>query len=49
MMKKIIFICAIMLNYITFSQTVVTKNLGDYSTLKVYNGIELELVKSNEQ
>jgi hypothetical protein len=38
-----------MLNYITFSQTVVTKNLGDYSTLKVYNGIELELVKSNEQ
>ncbi|ARV15757.1 head GIN domain-containing protein [Polaribacter sp. SA4-12] len=48
-MKKIIFICAIMLSYITFSQTVVTKNLGDYTTLKVYNGIEVELVKSEEQ
>ena len=49
MMKKIIFICAIMLSSITFSQTVVTKNLGDYSILKVYNGIEVELVKSDEQ
>ena len=49
MMKKIIFICALMLSYITFSQTVVTKNLGDYSILKVYNGIEVELVKSEEQ
>ena len=48
-MKKIIFICAIMLSSITFSQTVVTKNLGDYSILKVYNGIEVELVKSDEQ
>ena len=49
MMKKIIFICAIMLSSITFSQTVVTKNLGDYSILKVYNGIEVELIKSDEQ
>ena len=49
MMKKIIFICALMLSYLTFSQTVVTKNLGDYSILKVYNGIEVELVKSDEQ
>ena len=48
-MKKIIFICALMLSYITFSQTVVTKNLGDYSILKVYNGIEVELIKSADQ
>ena len=30
------------------SQTTVTKNLGDYKILKVYNGIELELIKSTE-
>lgn len=30
------------------SQTKVTKNLGDFSVLKVYNGIELELIKSTE-
>ena len=48
-MKKIIFICAVMLSYITFSQTVVTKNPGDYTTLKVFNGIEVELVKSLDQ
>ena len=49
MIKKIIFISAIMLSHLTFSQTVVTKNLGDYTTLKVYNGIEVELIKSAEQ
>ena len=27
---------------------VITKKLGDYSTLKVYNGIEVELIKSKE-
>ncbi|QVY64515.1 head GIN domain-containing protein [Polaribacter sp. Q13] len=48
-MKKIIFICALMLSYITIAQTMVTKNLGDYSELKVYNGIELELIKSADQ
>ena len=30
------------------AQTKVTKNLGDFTTLKVYNGIELELIKSTE-
>jgi hypothetical protein len=28
------------------AQSTVTKNLGDYTILKVYNGIELELIKS---
>ena len=49
MMKKIICICAILLSYVTLSQTTVTKNLGDYSILKVYNGIEVELIKSEAQ
>jgi len=31
------------------AQTAITKNLGDFSILKVYNGIHIELIKSNEQ
>ena len=49
MMKKIVFICVVMLSYITTAQTTVTNNLGDFTTLKVYNGIEIELIKSDEQ
>ena len=48
-MKNLLFICALMLSYITFSQSIVSKNLGDFTTLKVYNGIEVELIKSEEQ
>lgn len=32
-----------------FSQTTITKQLGEFDKLKVYNGIELELIKSEEQ
>lgn len=31
------------------SQTTITKQLGEFDKLKVYNGIELELIKSDEQ
>lgn len=31
------------------SQSAVSQNLGDFTTLKVFNGIEVELIKSNEQ
>ena len=48
-MKNLLFICALMLSFITFSQSIVSKNLGDFTTLKVYNGIEVELIKSEEQ
>lgn len=34
---------------IASAQTTITKRLGDFSELKVYNGIEVELIKSNEQ
>ena len=49
MMKKIIFICVLLMSFSFVAQTTVTKNLGDFSILKVYNGIELELIKSTEQ
>lgn len=49
MMKKILFICALIVTISSISQTKVTKNLGDFTILKVYNGIELELIKSTEQ
>ncbi len=31
------------------SQSTVSQNLGDFTTLKVFNGIEVELIKSNKQ
>jgi|TARA_B110000211_G_scaffold121104_1_gene139889 hypothetical protein len=48
-MNKIIFICALFISLITAAQTAVTKNLGDFNIIKVYNGIEVELIKSTEQ
>ncbi|MGB1284405.1 MAG: head GIN domain-containing protein [Polaribacter sp.] len=48
-MKKIIYISAFILAIATSAQSTITKKLGDYSTLKVYNGIEVELIKSDEQ
>ena len=49
MMKKIILICVLLITLSFTAQSKVTKNLGDFTTLKVYNGIELELIKSTEQ
>lgn len=34
---------------IASAQTKISTNLGDFSTLKVYNGIEVEIIKSDEQ
>jgi hypothetical protein len=48
-MKNKIFICALFVTIITSAQTRVTKNLGDFNIVKVYNGIEVELIKSAEQ
>ena len=47
-MKRIVFICVLLMQFSIAAQSLVTKNLGDFSTLKVYNGIELELIQSNE-
>jgi len=47
-MKKIIYICVLLFSFNALAQTIITKNLGDFTTLKVYNGIEVELIKSEE-
>ena len=49
MERKIITILAILFTCSIFTQTLVKKSLGDFSTLKIYNGIEVTLVKSQEQ
>ena len=46
MKRKTITVLAILFTCTIFTQTTVKKSLGDYSTLKVYNGIEVTLVKS---
>ncbi len=48
-MKRLLFVIAIFSSSILISQTTVTKQLGDFDKLKVYNGIEVELIKSDEQ
>ena len=48
-MKKKFYIFLIFSSLSIFSQSKITKNLGDFSILKVYNGIELELIKATEQ
>ena len=48
-MKRITYLFLFLISITTFSQEKLTKNLGDFNTLKVYNGIEVELIKSNEQ
>ena len=48
-MQKVLFIIAFLVSNILVSQTTITKVIGDFDKLKVYNGIELELVKSEEQ
>ena len=48
-MKKIIYIAAFIVAITSSAQSTISKKLGDYSTLKVYNGIAVELIKSKEQ
>jgi len=47
-MKKITFLM-LLVSSITFAQTSISKNLGDFKTLKVYNGLKVELIKSTNQ
>jgi hypothetical protein len=48
-MKRIIFICALFVSIQIIAQSTITENIGDYTVLKVYNGIEVELIKGTEQ
>ena len=48
-MKEINFIYAFFFTISFVAQTTKTQNLGDFTILKVYNGIEVELIKSLER
>lgn len=48
-MKKLVFVGLFLMTILASAQTIITKTLDDFSELKVYNGIDLELIKSNEQ
>lgn len=48
-MKKFLIIFLVLISTSIVGQNSISKTLGDYSTLKVYNGIEVELVKSDKQ
>ena len=45
-MKRVAFFCLTIISFTAFTQTAIIKNIGDYSILKVYNGIDVELIKS---
>jgi hypothetical protein len=47
-MKKIVFLSLFLTTFLVSAQTTITKKLGEFSTIKVFNGIDLELVKSDE-
>lgn len=48
-MKKFFIYITLFLTTSLVAQSSITKTLGDYAILKVYNGIEVELVKSDKQ
>lgn len=48
-MKKLFITTILFFTIIINSQSKVEQNIGDFNKLKVYNGIELELIKSDEQ
>ncbi|RCS26076.1 DUF2807 domain-containing protein [Polaribacter sp. WD7] len=48
-MKRIFCTMLFLLSLSLMSQIKISKTLGDYSELKVYNGIEVELIKSDKQ
>ncbi|PKH49916.1 DUF2807 domain-containing protein [Tenacibaculum sp. Bg11-29] len=47
-MKKIVFLSLFLMTMLASAQTIITKKLGEFTTIKVFNGINLELVKSTE-
>ncbi|WP_233861639.1 head GIN domain-containing protein [Tenacibaculum piscium] len=48
MIKKIIFLSLLLMPILASAQTTITTTLGDFSKVKVFNGIDVYLVKSAE-
>lgn len=49
MMKKGLLLSLMLIAVIASAQTTINRQLGDFTILKVYNGIDVELIKSEEQ
>lgn len=48
-MIRIFFVMLFLTSFSIVAQTKISKNLGDYSEVKIYNGITVELIKSDKQ
>lgn len=48
-MRRLLFLIVLLSSHFIVSQTTITKEIGDFEKLKVYNGIEIELIDSDEQ
>ena len=48
-MKKLFTLVSLFTIFSVYSQDTITKALGDFTALKVYNGIDVELIKSDKQ
>jgi hypothetical protein len=48
-MKKVLVILVLLLSNGLSSQTSITKIIGDFKIIKIYNGINIELIRSDEQ
>ncbi|WP_394750765.1 head GIN domain-containing protein [Spongiimicrobium salis] len=47
-MKKILYVCSFLVSFTVFSQRSVTKDVGDFNTIKVFDLIEVNLIKSDK-
>lgn len=47
-MKNLAAVLVLFVTSISFGQNTIEKKLGEFSTLKVYNGIDIELIKGDE-
>lgn len=47
-MKNVLAVSLLFVSFLTLAQNKITKDLGSFKTLKVYNGIDVKLVKSDK-
>ncbi|MBA6156733.1 DUF2807 domain-containing protein [Tenacibaculum sp. S7007] len=47
-MKKIVILSLFLMTVLASAQTTINKKLGDFSEIKIFNGIDVELIKSDE-
>jgi len=47
-MKTLVLLCAILVSNVALAQDILEKNVGDFNTVKVFDLIEVNLIKSDE-